>query len=69
MHTFAEAVKEVPKMSRPRECSPCEGCLRVAEPHNCENKQCKRWGIWFLKRWEKIHGFYERYARETEGDK
>lgn len=56
-------------MSRPRECSPCEGCLRVAEPHNCENKQCKRWGIWFLKRWEKIHGFYERYARETEGDK
>lgn len=32
--------------------SPCTQCYRVANPSNCENKNCKLWQRWFLHRWE-----------------
>ena len=41
--------------------SPCESCTRVRDRENCENKNCREWRNWFLKRWELIH----RFPRET----
>ncbi|MBQ7341013.1 MAG: hypothetical protein IJW41_02460 [Oscillospiraceae bacterium] len=41
--------------------SPCLTCTRVRDPENCENKGCKVWRQWFIKRWELIH----RYPREA----
>ena len=38
--------------------SPCLTCTRVADPKDCENKQCKPWSQWFLSRWDLIHGYY-----------
>ncbi len=47
--------------------SPCETCNRVRDPKNCENKQCRQWANWYLKRWKDIHGFYEKYKKgETQ---
>ena len=34
--------------------SPCLTCTRVKDPGNCENKQCKVWREWWLKKWEEI---------------
>ena len=42
--------------------SPCLTCEKVKDPPNCENKKCKTWVDWFLRRWEKIHGYYKRYG-------
>ena len=39
--------------------SPCKGCTRVQNPEGCENKNCKVWKAWFLRRWGEIH----RYGR------
>lgn len=41
--------------------SPCQTCTRVKNPHNCENKNCREWSDWFLKKWEHIHNFYLTY--------
>lgn len=46
--------------------SPCETCTRVKDPGNCENKRCKDWEVWFLKRWAEIHGYYSRYGSRKE---
>lgn len=32
--------------------SPCLYCVRVKNPRECENKNCKVWQKWFLARWE-----------------
>ena len=41
-----------------RKCaSPCETCTRVAKPAMCENKNCKDWKTWFLRRWAEIHRY------------
>ena len=32
--------------------SPCFSCTRVADPRNCENKNCQLWRRWFIARWE-----------------
>ncbi len=37
--------------------SPCLTCTRVADPRNCENKNCQLWRKWFLGRWEQIHNY------------
>ena len=37
--------------------SPCLTCTRVADPRECENKNCMRWRKWFLGRWEQIHNY------------
>ena len=34
--------------------SPCLTCTKVQDPKNCENKSCKEWREWFIKRWEKL---------------
>lgn len=43
--------------------NPCTHCVRVADPAQCDNKQCKVWQRWFLSRWEQIHGYY---TQQTE---
>lgn len=37
-----------------KELSPCLTCTRVREPRDCENKNCRVWRQWFLKRWEQL---------------
>lgn len=34
--------------------SPCLACTRVKDPEECENKQCKAWRDWFIRRWEEV---------------
>ncbi len=34
---------------------PCSNCRRVPKPNNCENKSCKVWREWFLKKWTEIN--------------
>lgn len=34
--------------------SPCLTCTKVLYPEKCENKLCKEWREWFLKKWEEI---------------
>lgn len=43
--------------------SPCEGCTRVCDPNMCENKNCKLWKSWFLRRWAGIYGYGRRYLK------
>ena len=31
--------------------SPCMRCTRVAQPRQCENKDCKAWQSWFIGKW------------------
>lgn len=44
--------------------SPCLCCQRVADPRNCDNKNCVQWRQWFLARWELIR----RYPRQHMED-
>lgn len=37
---------------------PCENCKRVSDPGKCEDKRCKDWKKWFLKKWDMIHYYY-----------
>ena len=48
--------------------SPCLSCTRVANPLDCENKQCKLWQKWFLARWALIHA-YPRKAMDKDDRK
>lgn len=34
--------------------SPCLSCTRVAQPRECENKNCKAWRSWFVGRWDAL---------------
>ena len=34
--------------------SPCLTCNRVADPSDCQNKNCVQWKTWWLDRWEQI---------------
>lgn len=47
--------------------SPCLTCLRVKNPGDCENKNCRVWSAWFMGRWDLIHGFYEA-CQKLKGD-
>lgn len=47
---------------------PCAGCARVARPEMCEDKNCKRWQRWFLERWDRIHGYYQKHAGKQRGE-
>ena len=46
--------------------SPCRSCSRVRDPENCENKGCKVWREWFMKRWELIHRFPREAMEQME---
>ena len=37
--------------------SPCESCTRIYDPDACENKNCKDWKAWFLRRWAAIYDY------------
>ena len=34
--------------------SPCMSCTRVADPRNCDNKDCRLWQRWFVGKWEQL---------------
>lgn len=40
-----------------KNCSPCVNCTRVVNPRDCENKNCKLWKAWFLRRWAAIYSY------------
>ena len=40
--------------------SPCSTCLRVLDPENCENKECRLWQRWFVGRWEQLRQYPRR---------
>lgn len=42
--------------------SPCLTCTRVKDPDSCENKNCKLWKAWFLRRWAGIYRFGQKYG-------
>ena len=43
--------------------SPCLTCVRVEDPANCENKNCKVWREWFLKKWIEL-----QYGKREKAD-
>lgn len=43
-----------------QDISPCRHCVRVPDPQNCENKNCKSWQQWFLRRWDRIRALPRR---------
>lgn len=45
--------------------SPCLSCNRVADPFDCDNKNCKLWQKWFLTRWDMIRA-YPRQAMQSQ---
>lgn len=49
-----------------KDCSPCEGCMRVANPDACENKNCKLWKNWFLRRWAGIYAYGRRHGLQAK---
>lgn len=44
---------EVLKMANEK---PYLTCKTVANPEKCENKNCKAWRKWFLKKWGELRG-------------
>lgn len=52
------------KMCQNHCVSPCEGCTRVANPKGCENKNCKEWKAWFLRRWAVIYAYGRKYGQK-----
>ncbi len=47
---------------------PCTDCTRVANPGGCENKNCKVWKSWFLRRWAAIYAYGRRYGKEERNE-
>jgi hypothetical protein len=36
---------------------PCDSCKKVKDPEACENKYCKEWGRWWIRRWNLLRMF------------
>lgn len=51
--------------------SPCMRCTRVANPRDCDNKDCKVWRTWFVDKWNTMRAQprlqIEHRPKETEG--
>ena len=47
--------------------NPCDNCTRVVNPSMCENKNCKLWKSWFLRRWAKIYAYGRQYNLKKKG--
>lgn len=51
--------------------SPCMRCTRVADPRQCENKNCRPWRQWFVEKWDTMRAAprlaAEHQPREIEG--
>lgn len=45
--------------------SPCLTCTRVRDPGNCENKLCKDWQPWFIRRWDAMRKAVHDRIRST----
>lgn len=43
--------------------SPCVSC-RLYDGGECDRKDCRRWQVWFLRRWARIHGYWQKYGKE-----
>ena len=39
---------------------PCDSCTKVRDPLDCEYKKCKEWETWFLDRWERLRGAWNK---------
>ena len=50
---------------------PCLCCERVADPANCENKDCKPWRQWYVATWDSMRLAprleLEHRPKKTEG--
>ena len=44
---------------------PCRGCTQVRNPASCENKKCKQWQQWFIKRWDRLHTYPRQMMDKT----
>ena len=56
------------RMVCPKCEKPCDSCEKVKDPPNCENKLCKEWKAWFLRKWSKIYGYGRRYSCSAKVD-
>ena len=64
----AQNAKGGSKMSRMQMCQlppPCRGCTLVRNPAACENKACKQWQRWFIKRWDRFHTYPRQMMDKT----
>lgn len=50
---------------------PCNRCVKVPDPHQCENKDCRQWRQWFIDKWDTLRVKprleIETRPRESEG--
>lgn len=46
--------------------SPCLLCTRVADPKNCENKQCVLWRNWFTAKWNHTRKLFDRKPTQPD---
>ena len=51
-----------------RRPSPCPECIRVKEPAECDNKNCKLWQRWFLAQWEQTRRDLGKALCPEKGD-
>lgn len=51
--------------------SPCVRCTTVADPRQCENKDCRRWRQWYIENWNRLRVIprlnIEQQPRQAEG--
>lgn len=49
---------------------PCNRCVKVADPHQCENKDCRQWRQWFIEKWDalRVRPRLEMEARPREAE-
>lgn len=45
--------------------SPCETCLTVLNPSECDNKKCVPWQRWFIAKWEAMRADLFAVKRES----
>lgn len=53
-------------MKKEKYPSPCLSCTLVADPRDCDNKNCQPWRKWFLHRWEQIHNYPRAHMEHAE---
>lgn len=42
------------RYKQPPLTNPCLRCAQVADPENCQNKNCVDWQLWFTTRWDRM---------------
>ena len=64
----SDAKRRSGMMDTSQQASPCESCIRVRDPGACENKNCKVWKAWFLRRWAAIYGYGRLHGVAKKGN-